>query len=188
MAKLKARFYEIHALPVKWGRSYLDIVTDPTTKIDLLIIMLNPGSCSSKEPLNDKISIEVNPDPTLKRIITLLNKSNHYKNCRVLNLSDVQEPNSKEFFKNQDLYLSKYSIFSHERKSELEALISPNMKAIIAWGVQVKNSEKARESLIMLKSLNVEILNEDHSQFHPLVRIKGYSWAFEISKLLPHFS
>ena len=173
---------------VEWGRSHLDIITDSESKIDLLFVMLNPGSCSCTKTDLERVTEEVQPDPTLKRIITLLQSSSRFKNCRVLNLSDIKEHKSKTFFEKNHLSFSEYSIFSEHRNSELNSLISSDMKAILAWGKKVQNSDSTKNVINKLKGLNVQILNENQAHYHPLVRIKDYKWSLETSKFLSYFS
>lgn len=188
MTTLFARFYSIDHIEKNEGRSYLDIITDgDPTRIDLLLIMLNPGSCSGDKVRDDGlVEVEPDPDPTLKRIIKVLHTSKSFKNCRVINLCDVKNPNSKQVFQKSEMYFNKYSIFSESRREELKQLARPGIKAWLAWGRKVETGSFARNAIIQLKSCGISIVNEDQPHYHPLVRKNGFSWAQHVLSILPN--
>ena len=92
MYQFKAYFYKLDNAQKSDCRLYLDIRSENVslTRPDLILIMLNPGSCKSKHMEYEK-EIDVNPDQTLHRIKSLMEKQNerNLNWIRVLNLSDL---------------------------------------------------------------------------------------------------
>lgn len=125
---------------------------------DAFIIMMNPGKCEPKvktkqEPIfkvsdipcpnstNDMV--EAKKDPAQKCLIELM-KMVGYKKIRILNLTDNREPKSKEskiaISENKKEY-EKLSVFSENRRKELDFLFTENKPVIIAWGISSSKKE-----------------------------------------------
>lgn len=111
--KCFAYFYKLNDIPC---RKYLDIQRSDLSdeqKPEVIIVMLNPGSCNNNNEWN--IKIEVEPDATLHRIIALLDRK-QYSCARIINLSDIQEKESKQFLKKKQeldqINIGNHSIFS----------------------------------------------------------------------------
>ena len=101
------------------GRSTLEVVREPTLGVnnillsvpDILVIMMNPGSselrdcCFNPDPISDVALIHQNavlidtiPDDTQCSIFQLM-EIKRLSHVRVLNLSDIREPNSSRFLR-----------------------------------------------------------------------------------------
>jgi len=96
--KITGLFYEIQGYKF---RKYLDIqkINSSRKTPDVIAILMNSGS---SKPINgiDNASeaTEAIPDRTQSQIMQVMLNCG-YEYCRVLNLSDLREPKSNEFYK-----------------------------------------------------------------------------------------
>lgn len=154
--EVKASFYKKNDVTF---RNYADIIRKgyKEDKIDVYIIMMNPGSC---KPINDEdlnnssspesaIYIDVKNDRAQKRVMQLMDNTNFNK-VRILNLFDCKEPKSSKAAQmaNED-YGFPINIFSHARKDELNKLTKDNVPYIVAYGLN---------GLVDFKKLALEFL------------------------------
>jgi hypothetical protein len=118
---------------------------------DALFIMMNPGSSRPLVPVNNQIRarsihnlaaslVPARPDTTQYQVMRLMLVC-RWRHVRVLNLSDLRNANSAEFFKafkrlEQDLGFEGHSIFSEARAAELSRRLPArgNSPLILAWG------------------------------------------------------
>lgn len=129
-------------------------------KLDAIFIMMNPGaskpvngkynikSFTASDIKNEKhliISVELaQPDKTQYQIMRIM-ESNKWDFVKVINLSDIREAKSNNFYDEINKLQEKdtdyiHSIFSKERISELNKIFtsSKDIKVIVAWGVNSK--------------------------------------------------
>ena len=92
-----AHFYNLNGVDY---RQYLDIIKGDRTeakKPELIIVMLNPGSCKPIDKAEEGPLVEVKRDATLHRVIALLHEKN-ITHARILNLSDIKQEKSNLLF------------------------------------------------------------------------------------------
>ena len=120
---------------------------------DAVVVMMNPGSSEPIEEVNEQIPepenirthcrlVPTRPDNTQCQIMQIMTCM-HYNHVRVLNLSDIREPNSAKFFKiirregtiQRNSIQAPHSIFSQCRAEELRCRMNPRSRIVIAgWG------------------------------------------------------
>ena len=157
---------------------------------DLMVIMMNPGS---SEPTsgddNGRIETEAKPDLTQNQIIRVMKGSN-FEYARVLNLSDLREPKSNEFYKKINPMNSdgiNHSIFEKNRIKDFKDLYIKGITVIYAWGVNKKLFSLAENALKSTKTKNSVGWNKPKNVFayyHPLPRSykKQKEWYETIEK------
>lgn len=122
---------------------------------DAVFIMMNPGS---SRPLNEKnkmISynnagqfevslIPTKPDTTQYQVMRVM-KFCKWNHVRVLNLSDMRDPNSGKFIQRyrkveNEIGFLEHSIFSDVRKNELKSNLKRKKAApvVCAWGISTE--------------------------------------------------
>lgn len=118
---------------------------------ELLVVMMNPGSCKPIGTYVENERCECKMDATQKQIAILMEYAN--LNCvQIENLSDICERQEERFWEKYNLNKDLKSIFSEDRISEIENL---NIPIIYAWGKAAMNlSEKIGIDTI-LKGRNV---------------------------------
>lgn len=158
---VKASFYKRNNLLF---RNYADIIKSDyrNDKIDAYIIMMNPGSC---EPINKDVDftnshspdtaiyIDSKSDRAQKRVMQLMDNMK-YNKTRILNLFDYKEPNSRKASQiiNKSFGFP-ISIFSTERKEELNKLTIYDSPYIVAYGLGGLDKYK-KTALEFLKNKN----------------------------------
>ncbi|ABR48425.1 hypothetical protein Amet_2267 [Alkaliphilus metalliredigens QYMF] len=140
---------------------------------DAVIIMMNPGKCEPKysdsyiptyiwqslsENLMSNKKILAKPDNAIYQIMRLMNKKD-WLHVRVLNLSDIREPNGGKFKGMINSLKSKYSmhsIFDVEREKERESYFCLKQDApiILAWGTDKVLRPLANKAVLRLTSKN----------------------------------
>ncbi|MCI7066028.1 MAG: hypothetical protein MR953_00120 [Butyrivibrio crossotus] len=112
--------------------------------IDAYFIMMNPGKCKSydvtkvaKDEEADVFFSEAISDPTMARVMNIM-KELGWKYIRILNMSDIVEPNSpsanakiKKIIE-QGYY--EHCIFAESRREELDSLTKQDAVYVISWG------------------------------------------------------
>lgn len=178
-------------------RNLLEIkrIGNNSETVDAVIVMMNPGSSEPNPPkyiptvcsaniqsqgLNTTGLVLTTPDETQFQIMRIM----HYKKwnfVKVINLSDIREPNSNKFCSIVSRLRAidsnnSHSIFSTIRQHELEAILKTE-KIIVAWGVNTKLSYLIRLALSSNK-LSTRVGHskdryknfEDFYYYHPLPR------------------
>lgn len=156
---------------------------------DLMVVMMNPGS---SYPLNGRnnnsVPSEAEPDTTQQQIMKVMNAV-ELNYARILNLSDLRTPRSRElysFLKSDKSSEVEHSIFSPNRKSELEQLVANGAPVIFGWGVNqalVPLAKQAIEALRVSNPLGILKPNTRYSYYHPLPRIyaKQLEWVQHVT-------
>jgi len=171
-------FYELKGYPM---RRVLDVKANgcQATRPQLMVVMMNPGSSrpSYSNYYFDGMC-EAIPDKTQEQIINVCEQCN-VDYFRVLNLSDLREPNSAIFLskpsdpKFQNL---PHSIFHPQRKAELEANWEKGVPAVFGWGVDSKLEPLAKSALTSLNIPNPigwQRKLSSWAYYHPLQRSKS---------------
>lgn len=141
-------------------RSTLDIVrtTSRGQAIDAFVVMMNPGSSCPVDPSHDdaRRSVRTIPDTTQYRIMALMDRLG-WNRVRVINLSDLRDPQSGRFFEQMRRYRREHgdcghSIFSPARVGRLKVQLRTYPKApiVVAWGVARALEPLARMALAAL--------------------------------------
>ena len=177
-----------------------DLLSDP---VDAVFIMMNPGS---SRPLGGEVQVvsaddisKINvslvpakPDTTQYQVMRLMHRFG-WQHVRVLNLSDIRQPKSSQFFQMaQDLErmgFDGHSIFSGSRQGELKKTLHLKVKAsvICAWGVSPMLTTLATQcigrlsrnsAVIGLRKLDVAL-----GFYHPLPTLQAAKeqWVCEMA-------
>ncbi len=166
-------FYESHGHKL---RRHLDIKRAGVAlnKPDLMVVMMNPGSSYPLDGIENNTSpSKAKPDATQQQIIKFMIAAK-FNYVRVLNLSDLRTPDSKElyrFLKSDGCSSVEHSIFSRNRKSELAQIFVKGVPVIFGWGVNKALVPLARQAIEMLrisKPLGILKKNTRYSYYHPL--------------------
>lgn len=173
-------------------RKYLDIKKNDCdiSTPDLMVMLQNRGSSRPIDGIdyNTKES-EAIPDRTQSQIMkAMLNTGFEY--ARVLNLSDLREPKSNEFYKKMVELNSKgiaHSIFDENRQDDFNQLWVNNVTIIFGWGVNDHLKPLALKALAACNASNpYGILkpNSTWKYFHPLPPIysKQVDWVKALTK------
>lgn len=181
--KIKGRYYQLNDILC---RSHLLIEkVHPDEGMIFVSIMMNPGKSKQKNYLGDGYS-EADPDRTQYQLMKLMLKVN-ISQMHIINLSDIREPNSKKFYgkiKNFEEAL-KYSIFSNERKDELQRILLRTDGVICAWGVHEKLAELSAVALKTVQGVKTYGIrkNEGSAYYHPLQRKNPFEWLMKMENL-----
>ena len=180
-------------------RSVLEIMTTDTaldSLPDAVFVMMNPGSCEkiddSKQTadLPPTCNCVARPDNTQKRIIDLMTHLN-WGHARILNLSDLRNARSPEFYNLLPPFKDPiHSIFHGDRKAELQAYLKAknNAPLIKAWGVNPKLKDLAKTALKVLPNSDFGLPHREKvfGYYHPLPRDPNLRewWLSEMLKQL----
>jgi hypothetical protein len=168
-------------------RKYLDIKRLGTSqnKPDLMVVMMNPGSSFPLDGLdNNSTPSEAEPDTTQQQIMKVMDATS-FDYASILNLSDLRTPDSSKlynFIKSKESNAVEHSIFSANRKAELNQLFVKRIPVIFGWGVNsvlVPLAKQAMESLCINNPFGILKPNTKYSYYHPLPRIyvKQLEWV-----------
>ena len=177
-------------------RSVLEIVAKNTTHFTIdslsnqlteaVFIMMNPGSSKPLEKTNNNISwkninqlkislVPTKPDTTQYQVMRLMHYCN-WKHVRVLNISDLRDPNWNSFSKryrqleNQTGFTA-HSIFDSERINELNLKLKRKRSApiICAWGVSDDLNSVIDRCIAQIGNLHLTgLLKDGNKYYHPL--------------------
>jgi hypothetical protein len=156
-------------------RKYLDVKSEHciSPQPELILLMLNPGSCGNNERIELNKDVEVKRDPTFYRVQAFMKRHN-LNWVRVLSLSDLQEKSSQLFFKKlgplEGGYVPEHSIFHPSRLAELSSNASPETPFLLAWGDDKRKAPLANTAIRRLKEKGYPIINESGLHVHPLAR------------------
>lgn len=176
---------DLHILDKKIGSGICDI-TD--SKPDILFIMMNPGGSTplvKKGPripkenlgkwlLSDNL-VEANPDETQNQIMRIMWNTGA-QHCRIINISDIREGNSKKFYPLLRTMDDIHSIFSAQRIDELAnvfANLDSDTFIFKAWGVGENSSFRSLVDLCIkqipqaVKVIGLEKDNDNYLCYHP---------------------
>lgn len=181
-------FYESNGYRL---RKYLDIkrVGLAFNEPDLMVVMMNPGSSYPLNGIdNNSAPSEAEPDTTQQQIMKVMNAA-EFNYARILNLSDLRTPDSSElyrFLRSKESAAVDHSIFSSNRKSELEQLFVNGIPVIFGWGVSqdlIPLAKMAVETLCISNPLGILKPNTRCSYYHPLPRIyaKQLEWVQHVT-------
>ncbi|MBA6413393.1 DUF1643 domain-containing protein [Parahaliea sp. F7430] len=181
-------FYESNGYKL---RKYLDIkrVGVGFNEPDLMVVMMNPGSSYPLDGIdNNSAPSEAEPDTTQQQIMKVMNAA-EFNYARILNLSDLRTPDSSElyrFLRSEESSAVEHSIFSQNRRSELEHLFVSGIPVIFAWGVNralIPLAKQAIETLCVRNPLGILKPNTRYSYYHPLPRIyaKQLEWVQHVT-------
>ncbi|WP_153796434.1 DUF1643 domain-containing protein [Foetidibacter luteolus] len=153
-------------------RLYVDIRKDDVVlpkHPEIIFVMLNPGSCDNEGKFCEEVRVK--PDATLHRIITFM-QAKDLCHGRILNLSDIRNEKSGNFFKMlaglEKEGNSKHSIFHASREKNLLSLAPETVPVLFACGT----NPKARYLLNAAVNFfgNDRIINRGLNFYHPLMR------------------
>ena len=181
-------FYESNGYKL---RKYLDIkrVSGAPNKPDLMVVMMNPGSSFPLDGLDNNLEpSEAEPDTTQQQIMKVMDGAT-FDYARILNLSDLRTPDSSElyrFVKSDESNLVDHSIFSHNRKAELNQLFIKDIPVIFGWGVNpvlIPLAKQAINTLCISNPLGMLKLKTKYSYYHPLPRVyaKQLEWVQHVT-------
>ncbi|TAK72245.1 MAG: DUF1643 domain-containing protein [Betaproteobacteria bacterium] len=145
-------FYEIPGSRGPYAcRSVLEISSNSVEKDappDAIFVMMNPGnSVPLAKTSTDKRFAEIvpaKPDTTQDQVMRVMQKLSWHR-VRILNLSDLRNSKSKEFYRQVDNFNAEHdnhihSIFSSQRADELRRALARSSGApiVVAWGCHYK--------------------------------------------------
>lgn len=175
-------------------RKYLDLKRHGVNlnHPDIMVVMMNPGSSYPLDRIDDnQVESKAYPDPTQDQIMAVMNNTG-LNYARVLNLSDVRQSSSGEFYKfikSEDSRAIPHSIFHQSRADELSTLFRQNAPVIYGWGVNSSLEVLARMAMNRLLATDPIGINKngfEWAYYHPLPRIhtKQVEWVKVISSKL----
>lgn len=171
---------------------------------DATVIMMNPGSSKPVVPqniqidLNDVCSMDTElvlacPDRTQFQIMRIM-EFKKWQHIRILNLSDLRDPNSGSFYEyfprvESETGRDVHSIFSKERSAELKRKLSQDRQIISAWGVSSKLDALIGKCLNGTRSsfIGVKKENSTNKYYHPLLQGKPMTqkeWLLKVCEEL----
>ncbi len=155
-------------------RKYLDIkeIGINADKPELVVVMLNPGSCGEHDLIVYDKEIPVKADATLYRVQGFMREQG-LKWARVLNLSDIREKSSQQFFRMLgpigDGQIPEHSLFHPYRAEELNNYVPGKTPFLFAWGLDARCRKLATSVVARIKEHGYPIVNEQGPHYHPLV-------------------
>lgn len=134
-----------------------------TERTDALFILMNPGRClpvdqsilftKNPEAIEGLPYHKANPDHTLCQLMRLMERVNWNK-VQVINLSDLRAGQADEFREKIKFMEThgeqRHSVFSLDRKEELNRLIASADRVIAAWGTHSAIRQQASDALDVL--------------------------------------
>jgi len=172
--EVKGQYYYLGDIPCRRLLEIHDqseVISDP----DLFVIMMNPGSSEPKHGSDcSDIPVEALHDATQEQVMRLMDTLN-YRFARIINLSDMRAPKSKDlqcFLRTEQAKQIPHSIFDASRENELQPLLPSNATYIVAWGVHYMLRPYAQRALAALAGLTVygwkKPSGKDWDYYHPL--------------------
>lgn len=179
--KVEASFYDYNFKDIGKikCRNIADIIRKgyEDSAIDSYIIMMNPGSC---KVIDNKISVintikdipiqlkEAKSDPAQVCIMRLMDNLELNK-VRILNLSDIAEPKSgialSVMNKLEENNNMTSSIFSKERRKELDKITEQSAIYILSWGVSNRLNNYKKLALDFVKDKKTIGIKKDNNDF-----------------------
>jgi|SRR5690606_22778975 len=202
--KVTAYFYNSNNLKF---RKYLEIKrkTYLEEKNDLNVIMMNPGSSKPKD-INEITNsnflnkfVLAHPDPTQFQIMRIMNNCN-LNYAKIINLSDVRNGSSNEFYKLLDNELKdlNHSIFHEGNVEQLRDYLNLEASFIFGWGVSSKLNNLAKIALHKIENLKAQEAKifgikhpiNQYGYYHPLPRTgkQQENWVKQITSQIKNYS
>ncbi|UQB41926.1 DUF1643 domain-containing protein [Thiomicrospira microaerophila] len=186
--EVKGFFYESNGHKL---RKYLDIkrVCVEMNEPDLMVVMMNPGSSYPLDGIdNNFIPSEAEPDNTQQQIMRVMDAV-VFNYARILNLSDLRTPVSRElyrFLRSEESRVVEHSIFSPSRQADLAQLFVNGIPVIFGWGVNqalIPLAKQAIEALCISNPIGILKPNTKYSYYHPLPRnyAKQIEWVEHVT-------
>jgi len=203
-------FYQLHLnghLPIPC-RSILELLdqslpnpTSADTRIpDAVAIMMNPGSsqpltgdplgpirdASSMEPPAGRTLVPTRPDTTQYQVMRIMLMIG-WQHVRVVNLSDIREPNSPTLFQRiaalrEQPMGNRHSLFSDARTMERNSLLGdPAIPIIAGWGrdpALEPLAQQCRQSIGNREIIGLSIDGRPLAFGHPSPRIQARKLAW----------
>ena len=175
---------------------------------DAVVVMMNPGSSEPEQAMEEQMLnfldprdirarcrlVPTRPDNTQTQIMKIIRRTG-YNHIRVINLSDICEPDSSRFFRivsqegamqNNHIQAS-HSIFSQYRSRELRCRMNPRSGIVIAgWGNSWKTPRWrcsfAERCYDMIRAFGFHIIgyqdddDRDHIFVHPFYKSIMKNW------------
>lgn len=168
------RYYLLEGIPCRKVLEIKRVITDEPSP-DLLVIMMNPGSSA---PLNEGESLDqlvlAKPDATQDQIMRVMDAA-EFNFARVINLSDVRTPKSKElqaFLISDEGKVLPHSIFDPSRADGLAQLLPKDATYLLGWGVHYTLRPYAQLALKILTGQQLvgwhKAKGKDWEYYHPL--------------------
>ena len=160
-------------------------------KPDLMVVMLNPGSSTPLTGGDDgQMEVGAKPDDTQRQIMKAMDAAN-FKYARILNLSDLRDPNSPDFLsalKPLDHAGIPHSIFGPQREDDFNGLFDHSVPVILAWGADDRLKPLARRALGRMRNtirVGHKKSGTDWVYYHARQRGKPpHLWVDEIARQL----
>lgn len=171
---------------------------------DLNVIMMNPGSSRPKdidEKNNSKFLnkfVIAHPDPTQFQIMKVMENCN-LNYAKIINLSDVRNGSSNEFYKllNNELKDLYHSIFHDSNEEHLKEYLNFESNFILGWGVNSKLNNLAKNALDKIEKLReqktkifgIKHPNNQFGYYHPLPRTakQQTDWVEQITNQIKNY-
>ncbi|MEM6582460.1 MAG: hypothetical protein AAF699_14370 [Pseudomonadota bacterium] len=158
---------------------------------DLMVVMMNPGGSTPLQGGDDgRAPYPTNPDLTQKQIVKLMAQCT-LDYARIVNLSDLRDPNSVDFLselKPVDAAGIAHSIFDPTRTEEFQQVFVQTVPVVLAWGVDERLRPLARRALEHIKNpirLGQKKGGNDWAYYHARARGKDPQiWVDEIARQL----
>lgn len=166
---------------------------------------MNPGSSKPKN-IDEKVNFDflnkfvvAHPDPTQFQIMKIMDNCN-LNYAKIINLSDVRNGSSNEFYKllNNELQNFNHSIFQDENDDILNGYLNFEANFILGWGVNKKLNILAKTALDKIekyKTKNSKIFGIKHPRnqfgyYHPLPRTpkQQQDWVENITFQIKNYS
>lgn len=198
---------------ILYCRSVLEITTHQPLipnelldrKPDAVVVMMNPGSSRPRQAVEQRILnsqdiqsccqlVPARRDKTQKQIVRIMRRMG-YNHIRVLNLSDIRDPNSSRFFQivrqegavQNNHIQAPHSIFSRYRFLELLCRMNPRSGIVIAgwgkgWNRCQWKSRFAERCFNMIRAFGSRIIGyqdddrHDHIFVHPFYKPIMNNW------------
>lgn len=180
-------------------RSTLEVVTSSVSanernrllscRPEIVVVMMNPGASEPCEGGNGHhrcprevgtraVLVPTCADDTQQAIAEVI-RCKGFGHARVLNLSDVREPNSETFLEKlkDGCFPSGHSVFCSERADELANRLNPTTGIVIAaWGKDYRLRKLAKTAVASFKSCNLRVHGWDNNPFffHPGRRLRRW--------------
>jgi len=174
---------------------------------DLVAIMMNPGA--SKPVVEQNLKVKLNsipdmkieltdtiPDKTQFQIMRIM-KVKNWTHTRILNLSDLRDPESEKFYKYYESVESilgddQHTIFSAHRTNELSKKLNSQPPVLAAWGVKNKLNpliNKCMASIKKDKLIGIKKSGSKDKYYHPLLQGTPFNqkeWVEKMCKIIFH--
>ena len=169
---------------------------------DSLFVLLNPGQCLpasgedsipfAEGPLDELPLMEAKPDYTLRQLMRLMERMK-WDYVQVINLTDLRSGKFIEFKETQQYMLaqgdSRHSIFSPERRSELESCVAAAGTVIAGWGTESYIRKAAGDAYALLSELRTVhgLPHQNHPLYYhpfPWIKEKCIQWLDDMENQL----